>query len=94
MNNDFEVLIEKAIVNAPDWLSEDLENIMNKTESPIRESYIVTELFKRYTFGIKHITSAMNRDSEWSQLAHDRLNFIDNNLDLIQYMVKKLKAAK
>lgn len=91
MTNEFDILVDKAIEIAPDWLKDDLENIINKTDSPVRLSFVISELYSRYSFSLKHITSAMNHSSEWSILCHDRLNYIDNNMDLIQYMIKRMK---
>lgn len=90
-NQEFETLVTKAIDNAPSWLKEDLENILKKSEPLVRVSYVVSELYSRYTFGIRHITSSMSKSSEWSLVAHERLNFIDNNIDLIQHMLKRMK---
>lgn len=91
-NEDFEILVEKAIKNAPEWLTQDLESIIKKKNSSMRIGYIISELYSKYTFGIKHIATAMTQNTEWSVLAHDRLNFIDNNIDLIYYMIKKYKS--
>lgn len=90
-NQEFEVLVDKAIDNAPTWLKDDLNTIVKKANGIVRLSYVVSELHSRYTFGIRHITSAMNQSSDWAITAHDRLNFIDNNIDLIQYMLKRMK---
>ena len=88
-NEEFEILVKKAIDNAPTWLKDDLTNITKKADNHIRISYVISELHKRYTFGFMHVTSAMNRSSEWAITSYERLNFIDNNIDLIQYMIKK-----
>lgn len=90
---EFEILVNKAIDNAPDWLKEDLDVIVKKANGNYRISYFISELHSRYTFGFKHIASAMSQSSDWSTIAHERLNFIDNNLDLIDYMVKKIRKS-
>lgn len=89
MTNEFDLLVNKAIENSPDWLMDDVKNILSKKSGQIRLSYVISELYSRYTFSLKHITSAMNQSSEWSTISHDRLNFIDNNMDLIQYIIKR-----
>ncbi len=91
---EFDILVNKAIENAPTWIKEDVENIINKSEGVLRLSYVISELYSRYTFSFKHITSSMNNSSEWSLTSFERLNFIDNNLDLIQYLVEKIKKSK
>jgi hypothetical protein len=91
MTNEFDFLVNEAIENSPDWLMDDVKNIISKKAGQIRISYVISELYSRYTFSLKHITSAMNQSSEWSTISHDRLNFIDNNMDLIQYIIKRFK---
>ncbi|MCM3691132.1 hypothetical protein [Neobacillus niacini] len=91
MTYEFDILVNNAIENSPDWLMDDIRNILNKKNGQIRLSFVISELYSRYTFSIKHITSAMNQSSEWSIVSHDRLNFIDNNIDLIQYIIKRIK---
>lgn len=94
MTNEFDILVNKAVEYAPDWLRDDIEQIVKKADRPIRISFLISELHSRYTFSFKHITSAMNHSSEWSIISHDRLNYIDNNLDLIQYMLKRTLISK
>jgi hypothetical protein len=85
-------LVNKAIENAPDWLIDDLDSIAKKEKTKLRLSFVISELYSRYSFGIRHITASMNKSTEWSATAHDRLNYIDNNIDLIQYMIKRVQA--
>ena len=92
--SEFEILVNKAIDNAPSWLKDDVENIIKKADGILRMSYVISELYSRYTFSFKHITSSMNNSSEWSLVSFERLNFIDNNLDLIQYLVEKIKKSQ
>lgn len=94
ITNDFDSLVDNAIENSPDWLKEDIEKILNKIDGQIRLSFVVSELYSRYSFSIKHITSAMNQSSEWAILSHDRLNYIDNNIDLIDFIVKRGKRNR
>lgn len=87
---EYEILIEKAVKYAPIWLKQDIESIMNKTDGSIRISYVISELYKKYTFNTTHILAAMGQNTEWSVVSRERLNFIDNNIDLIQVMLKKV----
>jgi hypothetical protein len=88
---EFQLLVDKAIKNAPDWIKDDINRIVQKEKGLIRISHVIAELHSRYTFGLRHITSSMHNNSDWSLHAFERLNYIDNNLDLIDYMLKKLK---
>jgi hypothetical protein len=90
INEEYDIyLVNKVIENAPTWLKEDLENIKKKEKSKLRISFVISELYSRYTFSYRHITSSMSHSSEWSNTSRERLNFIDNNIDLIQYMIKR-----
>jgi hypothetical protein len=93
-NKDFELLVEEAIQNSPQWILADIEGIMKKETGLIRISFIISELYSKYNFGFRHIVSSMHRDADWSVTAFERLNFIDNNLDLIDYIVKKKLKEK
>ncbi len=67
-----------------------LKVLRKKEKIMLRISYVISELYSRYTFGFRHITSSMNQSSEWAETARERLNFIDNNIDLIEYMLVRL----
>lgn len=86
-------IIEEVVEYAPSWLKDDVNEIVDKSNEPIRNSYVISELYKRYTFGMRHIASSMIQSSEWSMVAHDRLNFIDHNIDLIMYMLERMKKS-
>jgi hypothetical protein len=88
---EFQKLVDKAIENAPDWIKDDINQIVKKEKGLIRISHVIAELHSRYTFGLRHITSSMHANADWSIHAFERLNYIDNNLDLIDYMLKKIK---
>jgi hypothetical protein len=90
-NEEYAVLINKAIENAPNWLKADVEMIVKDANSNNRISYVISELYKRYTFNFTHLFAAMNQNSEWTITSRERLNFIDNNIDLIQFMIKKIQ---
>ena len=38
--------------------------------------------------------SSMSNDTEWYTISYERLNFIDNNLDLIGYILHKKQKDK
>ena len=81
-NEEYELLLRKSIEVAPDWLKNDVESIMRK-EPHAGVSYVIAELHHTYTFSIRHILSASHLTGEWSQVSRERLNFIDNNIDII-----------
>jgi len=82
LKEEYEHLLKKSIKVAPDWLKKDVENMVNK-EPHAGISYLISELHHTYTFSIRHILSASHLSSEWSQVSRERLNFIDNNIDVI-----------
>lgn len=86
---EYELLVEKAIEHTPIWLKQDIESIMQKTGEPDRISYVISELYKKYTFNATHVLAAMGQNPEWTIVSRERLNFIDNNIDLIQVMLKR-----
>ncbi|MFJ7975714.1 hypothetical protein JNUCC23_11095 [Peribacillus sp. JNUCC 23] len=86
---EYEILVEKAIEFTPIWLKQDIESIMQKTGETDRISYVISELYKKYTFNATHILAAMGQNPEWTIVSRERLNFIDNNIDLIQVMLKR-----
>ncbi|KMY50173.1 hypothetical protein [Peribacillus loiseleuriae] len=86
---EYEILIEKAIEFTPIWLKQDIESIIQKKDETTRISYVISELYKKYTFNATHILAAMGQNTEWSVVSRERLNFIDNNIDLIQVILKR-----
>jgi hypothetical protein len=88
-NEEYELLVTKALENAPEWLFTDIKNIIKDSKDNNRISFVISELYKRYTFNFTHLFAAMDQNSEWSVISRERLNFIDNNIDLIQAMMKK-----
>lgn len=87
-NEEYEILIEKALEISPEWLKSDIETIISNSKNK-RISFVISELYKRYTFNFTHLFAAMHQNSEWNVISRERLNFIDNNIDLIQAMMKK-----
>ncbi|MFJ5623952.1 hypothetical protein ACIQD3_14750 [Peribacillus loiseleuriae] len=86
---EYEILIEKAIEYTPIWLKQDIESLMDKANGTLRISYVISELYKKYTFNATHILAAMGQNTEWSVVSRERLSFIDNNIDLIQVILKR-----
>jgi len=89
---EFETMVEKAINVAPEWLKDDVKYIIQK-EQDIRVSGVISRLYNQYSFNLSHIFASMHRNIEWSNISRERLTFIDNNLDLIDYMVKAYKKS-
>ena len=87
---EYEVLLKEAVKAAPDWLKKDVENIVGK-EKYAGVSYLISELHHTYTFSLRHILSASHLSSEWSEVSRERLNFIDNNIDIIVALYHEIK---
>jgi len=81
-NEEYELLLKKSVELAPDWLKKDVESIVSK-ERQGGISYLISELYQTYTFSVRHILSASHLSGEWSRVSRERLNFIDNNIDII-----------
>ncbi|MCM3729797.1 hypothetical protein M3226_30155 [Neobacillus cucumis] len=82
LNEEYELLLKKSVEVAPDWLKKDVESIVSK-ERQGGISYLISELYQTYTFSIRHVLSARHLSGEWSRVSRERLNFIDNNIDII-----------
>jgi hypothetical protein len=93
-NEEYELLLKKSTEVAPDWLKNDIEGIMNKAGNHFGVSYVISELHEGYTFNLKHIMSAINFSDEWSRVSKERLNFIDNNIDIIVALYNEIKGHK
>lgn len=89
-NGEYELLLKKSVEVAPDWLKKDVDSIVNK-EPNAGISYLISELHHTYTFSIRHILSARHLSSEWSQVSRERLNFIDNNIDIVAALYQETK---
>ncbi len=86
---EYEILVKKAIEHAPAWLKEDIESLMKETNGNIRISYVIRELYNKYNFNATHVFASMDQNTEWPVISRERLNIIDNNIDLIQLMLKR-----
>lgn len=90
-SQEFEIMTNKVIKHAPDWLKEDLKNIVRKEGDKVRISHVISLLYNQYSFNLTHIFASMDLNYNWTDTTRIRLNYIDNNLDLIELMVKKIK---
>jgi hypothetical protein len=88
-DKEYQVLVEKAINVAPDWIKDDVKEMVNKGGINPRISYVISELFSKYSFSTKHIFTAKHGNFEWTEVARERLSFIDNNLDVIGFLHKE-----
>ena len=91
---EFEIIVNKAIENAPEWLLTDIEKITEKENHIVRVSFVISQLYQQYTSMLTHMFSSMSNDTEWYTISYERLNFIDNNLDLIGYILHKRQKDK
>lgn len=89
-NEEYEQLLKRAVEVAPDWLKKDINSIVSR-EPHVGVSYLISELHHTYTFSIRHILSTDHLSSEWTQVSRERLNFIDNNIDIIVALYNEAK---
>jgi hypothetical protein len=92
-NQEFELMANKAIKAAPDWLKDDLNNIVRKEGNDVRITKVISILYNQYSFNMSHIFASMNQHVEWTDITRERLTLIDNNLDLIDLMIKDIKKG-
>jgi hypothetical protein len=94
--DEYELLLQKTVEVAPEWLKSDVEDILNKEGRHAGVSYVISQLHDRYSFSFRHILSAINFSDEWTVVSRERLSFIDNNIEVIValYNDNKDKIAK
>lgn len=90
-DQEFEIMTSKIIKHAPDWLKEDLRNIVEKEGKSVRITHVISLLYNQYSFNLTHIFASMDLNYNWRDTTRARLNYIDNNLDLVEIMLKKVK---
>lgn len=93
-DQEFELMTNKVIKHAPDWLKEDLRNIVNKEGNEVRITQVISLLYNQYSFNLTHIFASMDLNYNWRDTTRIRLNYIDNNLDLVGLILKKIKENK
>ena len=91
ISKEFMRIAEKVIKLAPIWLKKDIIEIVEKEGDTVRVSHAISILYKKYSFSLGHIFTAMDKSANWSKIANDRLNYIDNKLDVIDLMLYKAK---
>ncbi|QGS69370.1 hypothetical protein CV093_16970 [Oceanobacillus sp. 143] len=90
-NEEFVIMTKKVMKYAPDWLKKDIKNIVSKEGNKVRVSHVISLLYNQYSFNLGHIFASMDRNYDWAATAHDHLNYIDNNIDLVELMLKEAK---
>ena len=88
---EFIRMSKKVMKLAPAWLKNDLNNIVEKEGENVRVSRAISLLYSQYSFNLGHIFAAMDHSFNWADTARDRLNYIDNNIDLVELMLKEAK---
>lgn len=83
LNGEYEVLLKKSVEVAPDWLINDIQDILEKAGIIAGVSHVISQLHERYSFNLKHIISAIHFSDEWARVSRERLNFIDNNVEIV-----------
>jgi hypothetical protein len=93
-NEEYEVLLKRTVEVAPEWMVNDIQDILNKEGNHAGVSYVISQLHDRYTFSLRHILSAINFSDEWAKVSRERLSFIDNNIDVIVALYSNMKAKR
>jgi hypothetical protein len=89
-------MYNKKVINIstkmiPEWLNKDIERITKKEEVSAQPGYIISRIYHQYSSGYRQLFTVMTGNTEWALIARERLNYIDENLELI---VKNLKKQK
>ncbi|MEH7418610.1 hypothetical protein V7266_25435 [Neobacillus drentensis] len=91
---EYEVLTKKAMKVTPKWVKNDIETIINRNDGVVGSSYIISKLHQLYSPGIRYSIALNMGNYEWHRVSQERLTFIDNNLDLLDLIIKKFQAVK
>jgi hypothetical protein len=90
-NEEYEVLLKKSIEVVPDWVKKDIQSILNKADVHAGISHVISQLHDRYSFNLRHILAALDFSDEWARVSRERLNFIDNNIEVIVALYQEIK---
>jgi hypothetical protein len=88
------VLTKKAMEVTPKWVKNDIETIINGNDGVVGSSYIISKLHQLYSPGIRYSIALNMGNYEWHRVSQERLTFIDNNLDLLDLIIKKFQDVK
>ncbi len=88
------MLTKKAMKVTPKWVKNDIETIINRNDGVVGSSYIISKLHQLYSPGIRYSIALNMGNYEWHRVSQERLTFIDNNLDLLDLIIKKFQAVK
>jgi len=78
----------------PKWVKNDIETIINGNDGVVGSSYIISKLHQLYSPGIRYSIALNMGNYEWHRVSQERLTFIDNNLDLLDLIIKKFQDVK
>ena len=92
LNDEYEVLLKKSVEVAPEWLVDDIKDIIDKAGILAGVSHVISQLNERYSFNIKHIITAIHFSNEWAMVSRERLNFIDNNVEIVVALYYNIKG--
>ena len=88
------MLTKKAMEVTPKWVKNDIETIINGNDGVVGSSYIISKLHQLYSPGIRYSIALNMGNYEWHRVSQERLTFIDNNLDLLDLIIKKFQDVK
>jgi len=78
----------------PKWVINDIVTIINGNDGVVGSSYIISKLHQLYSPGIRYSIALNMGNYEWHRVSQERLTFIDNNLDLLDLIIKKFQDEK
>lgn len=73
----------------PEWLNKDIEKIIKNRELTFKPSYVISKLYNQYSSEYRHIFSVMTGNTEWTLVARERLDYIDDNLEVLLKHLKR-----
>jgi hypothetical protein len=88
------VLTKKAMEVTPKWVKDDIETIIKGNDGVVGSSYIISKLHQLYSPGIRYLIALNMGNYDWHRVSKERLTFIDNNLDLLDLIIKKFQDEK
>lgn len=77
----------------PKWVKNDIETIIGN-DGVVGSSYIISKLHQLYSPGIRYFIAINMGNYDWHRVSQERLTFIDNNLDIIDLIIKKIQNDK
>lgn len=78
----------------PKWVKNDIATIVEGYNGVVGSSYIISKLHQLYSPGIRYSIALNMGNYDWHRVSRERLTFIDNNLGLLDLIIKKFQDDK